>query len=253
MKIINLILLCLILSSCTTTLKYTMNNSKFLTPETKGKFLSGDVGLSYQLTNKVVLESAFDPLIFNTPIVLDLNYITTGFNLSLPINLGLLERLDFYSIDSKYGFKYQFIGDPAIKRTEEYKAAIALGYGVDKPESGNIIYNGSSTRTYNTSIKIKSYETSILIGKRVSEKSLLYTNLFYDYYNYNGDLTSSQFSPIHAEGHSYNAGALFGYELSNKDFPIAIIRLEGGVAVGRLDNTDSKTSGAIGASASLGW
>jgi hypothetical protein len=117
-KIISLLSIVLLVS-CSTELKYTMNNAKFLTPEARGKLLKGDVSLSYQTVNKVVISEAFDPIIFNLPAsATDVNQIRNSGNISLPINLGLMEQLDFYTIDSKYGFKYQFVGAGDEKREE---------------------------------------------------------------------------------------------------------------------------------------
>jgi len=254
-KIISLISL-LILSGCSTELKYTMNNSKFLTPEARGKLFKGDVSLSYQTVNKVVISEAFDPIIFNLPAsATDVNQIRNGGNISLPINLGLMEQLDFYTIDSKYGFKYQFVGAGDEKREEGYKAAVALAYGYDHPDKEDVIYsNGNSVRTYSTDMKVKSYELSLLFGKRIDNKNLFYTNLFHDRYEYDGKLTSTSFSEVKASGKSQNTGLLLGYELSSDPKGLgAKIKLEGGIVYGKLDDSDDRTAGTFGSSLGFSW
>lgn len=233
-----------------------MNNEKFLSPETKGKFLKGDLGIGYQAVHKVYLVDAFDPIVFNlSPLVLDLNTIVVSSSLDLPFNLGLLENLDFYSVDSKYGLKYQFLGEPELARSTGYKGSFALAYGYDHPDTGDqtFIYTGQTNRTYSTDIKVKSIETSLIIGKRFSPENLLYSTIYYDYYSYDGVLTSSQFNTIHAKGKSFNTALLLGYELSSKDSLTAKLKVEGGVAAGKLDNIDTKVSGTIGSSLSFCW
>ena len=254
----SLILLSLILfSACSTQLKYSMNNSKFITPESTGKFLKGDLGISYQMTHKVVISEAFDPLIFNLPaITSNVDQISIGGEVSLPIDLGLLEKLDFYTIDGKYGFKYQLIGTPELAKEAGYKGAFAVAYGYDHPDSSEVVYtSGTTTRTLKTDMKVKSIETSLLFGKRIDEKNLFYFNIFHDRYTYDGSLSSSQFTTINAKGKSSNTALLIGYELSsdNKDKFGAKIKLEGGVAQGQLDQFDKRTSGVLGSVISMTW
>lgn len=256
MKNIFGLLICLLLSSCSTVLKYQMNNEKFLTPETKGKFLKGDLGIGYQVVHKVYLVEAFDPIVFNLPATtIDLNTIAVSSAFDLPFELGLFENLDFYTLDSKYGIKFQFLGESELAKSTGYKGAIALAYGYDHPDSSdqNYISSSQTTRTYSTDLKVKSVEASLIIGKRFSPEHLLYSTLFYDYYAYNGVLTSNQFNTISAKGKSFNTALLIGYELTTKENIGLFFKLEGGVAVGQLDNVNTKVSGTIGSSVSLGW
>lgn len=247
-----------LLVGCSTELKYSMNNSKFLSPEAKGKLFSGDVGLSYQMTHKVVISEAFDPLIFNVPAVTrDVNQISIGGDISIPLNLGLLEKLDFYTIDGKYGFKYQVIGEPELKKEEGIKGAIAVAYGYDHPEASSVTYTSSSSgaRIYETDMKVKSIEVTLLLGKRINPNNLFYTNLFHDRYTYDGKLKSTQFSTINAKGKSYNTGLLLGYELflaGSENLGVKI-KLEGGIAQAKLDNYDKRTSGIAGGTFGLAW
>jgi hypothetical protein len=255
MKILSVLAL-LLLASCSSELKYEMNNHKFLSPETKGEFLKGDVSLSYQHTQNVLLAGAYDFVIFNLPasVSTDSSLSRTG-NLSLPINLGLLTRLDFYTLDSKYGFKYQFYGSPEKDRVLEYKAAFAAAYDSEHNEAGNIIYtNNATTRNYSTDIKIKSYELSLILGKRVSETLLWYVNFMRDYYNYKGALSSNQFSTVNVSGHSTNQGALLGlhYLESNSNHPLTA-KVEAGVVDGKLDGRNSRTAGTYGFEAGWSW
>lgn len=251
----NIWILGFLLASCSTQLKYEMNNVKLLSPETKGKFLKGDIGLGVQQTHKVILTEAFDVVIFNLNTAVAVNTVENGSEFSLPINLGLLERLDFYTLDSKYGLKFQFYGDSELKRTEGFKAAIALAYGHDTPKSENVIYTSStSNRTYSTSIDVDSFEISLIAGKRFNPSNLFYLNVFRDQYNYEGQLSSSQFSPINVKGKSSNTGLLAGYLVSNSSKETMLIwKLEGGVVRGKLQDYSDKTSGAYGTSISFGW
>jgi len=164
-----IIALLLLLTSCTTTLKYQMDNHSFLTPETKGEFLKGDVGVSYHQTQKVVLAKVFDDFIFGTTTVSDSKSISQGASLlgPLAINLGLINAVDFYIQGARFGFKYQFIGTSQKENSTGYKGAIALGYGYDKRDKEDVTYTGiSTTRIYSTEMKLTNTQISMLAGYR---------------------------------------------------------------------------------------
>jgi len=234
-----------------------MNNFKFLSPEAKGKRLKGDIGMGYQMTHKVVISEAFDPVIFNLPVVTtNINQINVSNALSTPLNLGLLERMDFFTMDGKYGFKYQVLGKPEFAKASGYKGSIALSYGHDHPEKTSINYStSSSVRTYSTDLKVTSFEVSLLVGKRISTQHLFYTNIYYDAYNYEGELSSTQFAAIKVKGKSTNKGLLLGYELSQagEESVGAKVKLEGGLSQGKLDNYDTKISGIFGGVIGIYW
>lgn len=251
-----LILSLFILVSCSTELKYKMSNHKFLTPETKGKFLKGDIALAYQQSQKVVLATAYDHIIFNLPATVNTNSSMdrTG-EVNLPITLGLLSLLDFYTLDSSYGLKFQFWGSPEMERTLGWKAAIALAYGYEHNDSSGLTYtSGNNSRSYNTDIKVKNYDVSLIFGKRLTETFLLYLSLMRDYYNYSGSLTSTQFSNINVSGHSINQGAVLGAHLieSNSKRPF-FFKLEGGVVDGQLDSRNSRTAATFGGDVGWSW
>jgi hypothetical protein len=246
--------LCAFLSSCTTQLKYHMSNHKFLTPETKGEFLKGDISLSYQQTQKVVVAEAFDYVIFNLPATMSTSpSIDRSFSIDIPINLGLFKRLDIFNQDSTFGLKYQFWGKPENDLTEEYKAALALSSGYDHQNNASQTYASSnSTRVYNTDMKVTSYEASFLLGYRFSEAKLAYLNIFRDTYNYKGALTSNQFAAINVSGKSYNQGAILGLNLTEKNtkHPCSV-KIEVGVVDAKLDNRNSSTVSTFGTD--IGW
>lgn len=251
-KNIFLILTLILASSCSTQLKYHMNNHKFLTPETKGEFLKGDISLSYQQTQKAILAEAFNFYIFNSS-VNTLPSMSRSSSVDIPIDLGLFRRLDFFTLDSKYGLKYQFWGAPENEKAIDYKAALSLAYGYDDQNSSDVTYtSGSTSRTYSTKMKVSSYDASLLLGYRFSELQLIYVNLFRDSYKYKGTLSSNQFATVNASGESYNQGALLGFHFTqaNEKRPL-IAKLEIGVADAKLDNKQSITVGTYGAD--LGW
>lgn len=252
---ISLLCVLFLLTGCATQLKYEMNNVKFLSPETKGKFLKGDVGLSVQQTHKVILTEAFDVVIFNLNTTQDVNTVENGSEVSLPINLGLIERLDAFTLDSKYGLKFQFLGDSELKRTNGYKGSVAFAIGHDTPDSETIIYrDNATTRTYATAVEVDSLEFSLIVGHRFNASNMLYANLFHDQYSYEGTLTSNQFATINSKGKSTNDGLLLGYQVSNSGKENLIIwKTEAGIVRGKLKNYSDKTSGAFGTVLSLGW
>lgn len=246
----------LLLTSCSSELKYHMSNHKFLTPETKGKFLKGDIGLAYQENQKVVLANAYDYLIFNLPAsVSTATSIRRSSDINLPITLGMFRRLDFYTVDSTYGLKFQFVGSSELERELGWKAAIALGYGYEHNDSSSLNYsNGTSVRNYNTDIKVKNYDVSLIFGKRFTETFLLYLSLMRDYYNYKGALSSTEFPSLNTSGHSVNIAANIGGHLieaqSNHPF---FVKIEAGIVDGKLDQRESRTAGTFGGDVGWSW
>ncbi|MGZ3809267.1 MAG: hypothetical protein ACXVCE_14370, partial [Bacteriovorax sp.] len=243
----------LMLVSCSTELKYEMSNHKFLTPETKGEFLKGDVALSFQEKQKVVLATAYDNFIFNLPSTTNTNSsMTYTGEFNLPITLGLLNRLDFFTLDSKYGMKFQFLGSPENEKKIEWKAALALAYGSEHNDSSVTYSSNGSNRTYSTDVKVKNYDVNLIFGKRLTDTFLLYLSLMRDYYAYDGTLSSSQFSAVQVSGRSVNYGALLGGYLTeaHSNHP-TFVKFEGGVVDGKLDNRNSRTAATFGGD--VGW
>lgn len=254
MKNLVCIFFVLFFSSCSTQLKYEMNNVKFLTPETKGKLFKGDVGLGLLQTHKVVLTEALDALIFSSTTTRDVNNVENGSDLDLLFNFGILDRLDFYTVGGKLGLKYQFLGGTQLEKTDDYKLALAIAYGNESPDSESVVYtNNNSARTYSTEVKVESEEVALIFGRRTTPVHLYYTTLFYDRYEYDGKLSSNQFATINAKGKSSNWGMLIGYEASNSSRPTLSWKIETGVVEGKLHSHSKKTSGVFGSSLSIGW
>ena len=251
-----ILLFLVLLVSCTTELKYPMNNHKFLSPESVGELGKGNISLGIQEDQKVLLASAYDDLIFSIPSNVDTSSkISKNVNISFPINVGLLERLDFYTANFKYGLKYQFYGSPEKERKSEYKAALALGYGNKNKNSGTVVtQNNNNVRNYNADIALRSYEISCLVGKRFSETLLWYLNVFRDYYSYKGALSSSQFASVYVSGKSVNQGAMLGihYLENDKKNPFTA-KAEFGLAHGKLDRQGSITYGSYGIEGGYNW
>lgn len=256
MKKLLFILPLTLLASCSTELKYHMTNHRFLTPETKGAFLKGDVSAAYQLNQKVILASAYDSIVFNLPTTPNTDTAMEGTSeFNLPITLGLLKRLDFYMIDEKYGLKFQFVGSPEAERSTGWKAAIAASYGSEENDSAGVTFtSGNSTRTYDTKIKLENNSVQLIVGNRLEENFLLYLTLVRDYYKYNGTLTSNQFSALNVSGHSTNYGSLLGFNLQSDDKKHPVyVKVEGGVMKGKLDKNNARTAGTIGGAVGWGW
>ncbi len=256
MKFFLLNLLIVFLSSCSTQLKYYMNNHKFLSPEAKGELLKGDLAISYQQTQKVVVAEAFDYLVFNLPPSTSTSEsISRSSSLDIPINIGLSKKIDFVALDSKYGFKYQFLGTPQNEIAEGYKAAAIVTYGYDKQDPTSVTYSSTNNnRIYSTQMEVTSYEMSLIFGKRFSENRLLYMNFFRDNYKYSGTLSSTQFATINATGKSYNQGVILGAEYIRKEGKhVYLGKLEIGVADAKVDNRKSLTVGTYGFDFGWGW
>jgi hypothetical protein len=243
-------LILLTLASCSTQLKYSMRNTNFLTPESKGDFMKGDLSIALEKANKILLADAYEPLIFNLPAQTNSSSsISQTIETNFPITLGLIKQLDVYNFNDTYGLKYQFIGTPENEKKSEFKAALAFGYGYSH-DSSDLTYTSTSSRIYSTDLKLKSYHSNLLFGYRVTDSGLFYLNIFYDDYSYKGTLSSNQFSTIYANGTSVNEGILLG---AKSNWSSLISKVECGIVLAKLNAAKSLTTGTLEATVGWGW
>lgn len=241
----------LLLTSCTTQLKYEMDNHKFLSPESKGELFSGDAGIGASQYQKVVVAEAFDPLIFNLPSTSNNQFIEQTYNLSLPLNMGVANPLDVFYQNSKLGLKYQFIGSSEKEKVAEFKLAASIAYGYEKQNESTSVYkNNNVTRTYSTAMVTTGQDLNLILGYRINEHVLFYLDMYSDFYQYKGTLSSNQFPTIDANGVSNNYGANLGISLNLKKF---VIRSEAGLATGSVDSHRRFTVGSFASMLGFSW
>jgi hypothetical protein len=250
-----ILLMLFFISGCSSTLKYEMDNFKFLSPESNGEFGHGNMGISYGNQNQAKLSEIFYPDVFSSANthVTNVNGVSNTNTMNLNFDIGLLEKLDLILLgDGTAGLKYQFYGDTRKSKTEGYKLSAAISYLKETKSSQGMdfSFNGQQ-KNYATSLDLASYKTSIIFGKRFNERFLAYLNFMADRYDYNGYLTSSVYGSVYPNGKSYNTGLLLGGEYQSGSNIVE--KFELGVVRGKINSFDERISGAFAAYVGFWW
>lgn len=246
------------LSSCTVIdIDYHMPMTKFETSESTGNHLfeksnvTGSVKAGLGSSHKITLAEVVDPIIFSET-VNDDSTIDPRVHLGAAASLGLIPRLDItfnMAIDSpsNFGIKFQFLGATESEAKKGWSGAIIGKVGGGEEDEGNISTSnnaGTELRKYNAVLDFTTYEGNLAFGYRFDQHTLVYLNSFYTYYEVEGTLSSSAFSPVTVKGTSRQYGSLLGvkYTASTGFFTM----LEGGVVRARWEKQNDDTNGAYG-------
>ncbi|MDH5414084.1 MAG: hypothetical protein OEW87_08100 [Flavobacteriaceae bacterium] len=170
---VTLLLLTVIFTSCSK-IQITSPSSQYLSPEAQGKLGSGSIRLEQSAGAEGTLDFTGDRL--DNPMVMR-NNVTP---LSAAADIGILEKLDIVfksngNAPSTTVLKYQILGDDRLKaKKDNLSLSVAIGYGEEESsELESDLFNGS----IDASITQQLLEASIIIGKRTSDDSLLYSSL----------------------------------------------------------------------------
>jgi hypothetical protein len=260
MKKIYIFSLLILFTSCATDIDYHIPLTRFDSPETKGEFLKGGVGINWGVSHKVktaeVAESIFPDFI--DPSVNNETQTSVESHGSLNVNLGLLKRLDFNYENygdgpSMYGAKFQFYGDSEKEDKKGLKASIKGSVGAMKEDEGTLsVSTNSGARTYNGNIDVEAYDVALNIGYRFNSYFIGYLNSIYSHHQVKSELNSSQFSTVVVNGKIKSHGFLLGTRVSNskKSF---FLKLEAGYFKSVWNTTLRQDSLPIGMGIEFGW
>lgn len=256
------------MSGCTSTPGYFfVNNNRFDSPEALGKAGKIEVAGSIQGESVIVVDTnpSQDPPGSAGGIVVDDDGIGDIFedvddlvfldNLYLDLRLGLGERFDI-SFDLPRGdlpsivkVKYQFLGKTQIEaKNGNIAGAVVLGFAygsrdIDNEEDffGNI---------FDGELSYYGLTSSIIFGKRVTDRLLLYFNqtvsLYYADLDMDRDLTIGGPSPYQYSSEGHQLLSLIGGKLFFNERQSFFLGLEGGLVSLDWDNADSNSEFAVG-------
>jgi hypothetical protein len=219
-----LISLTLALTGCSIVAKTPM--TRFESPEAIGEQWAPEAQLAYQGRNEVALTPNFST---RAPSLDNPSVETPGHRIVAIGALGLFERLDISASlpESRFGLKYQFLGNPFA--SAEKGNFSASGYGgiaslKEEEAQGGLYYQ----------LRELQYDLGLVFGYRADHHVLLYSGPFMiwdkmktNYRTTAGGATTSQEASSRAYG--LNLGIQF-----NKDK--AFLRLEGAGMKTRLGN-----------------
>jgi hypothetical protein len=258
-KLIQITIL-LTLTSCATDIDYHVPLTRFDSPETKGDFLAGDVGINWGVSHRVrtaeVAESIF-PSIFDPTIDNDTATERRSHG-SINASLGLLKRLDFNYESfgdgpSMYGVKFQFFGAPEMAKSKGFKASIKGSIGGMSEDEGTLSVNTTSgTRSYNGNIDVDAMDAALNVGYRFNPTFLMYLNSVYSDHKVKSTLSSTSFDTVVVNGNVQTLGTLLGLRISN-DGGSMFLKIEGGYFKSSWNSSIEQESVPIGVGVDIGW
>lgn len=163
--------------SCAT--KYIVPGNRFLTPESQGEALRGQVEIQGTSANQLIIDTSA-------------GNVDNGVNYSIIdrtaflFSNSLFNQLDIYwshvgSANSMIGLKFQFIGDPRISKSAGHKMSIAAAVGENEHE----------TEDESVEFNLAGQELMLLYGYRFSEFILAYSSFSMASYSFKGEIRSS--------------------------------------------------------------
>lgn len=169
-----LITFLLILTGCAT--KYILPANRFITPETNGGILKGQVELQQASASQVTVDTTKGTI--NDGVLYE-NVTRTGFMYSTSI----FDQFDLYwshiaSANSMLGAKVQFLGGSKTSKAVGHKLAFAAAFGANEHE----------TEDEQVEFTLGGRELMLLYGYRFGEYVLAYTNLSHAQYNFDGKI-----------------------------------------------------------------
>ncbi|TNE96725.1 MAG: hypothetical protein EP326_12735 [Deltaproteobacteria bacterium] len=248
-KFFHFILLVIVASCAKIDVDYHMPINRYETPEVRGERWKGYASVNGSSTQKLTLTEVFDDTVFNTgPSVDDEPKMEKSFALGLRAGINLFENFDVfyrsvYDSPDQIGMKYQMMGEGSEKKSEGHKMAVTFAFGSTDRSDGDLQLRSDTsnqTRTYNSNLKISSWDFAWLYGYRKYEWLLLYSNVFWTQYKVESHLTSNVHPDVGVTGIAKTKGLLLGARF-NGTKSRAFFTLEGGL-VNTNWNGDINTS-----------
>ncbi|WP_408098618.1 hypothetical protein ACJVC5_06825 [Peredibacter sp. HCB2-198] len=172
-----LVLTLLLQVSCAT--KYIVPGNRFLTPESQGQALRGQIEIQQTNANQLTIDTSQGTV--DQGVVYD-EVSRTGFLASNSI----FDQLDVYwshigGANSLVGLKFQFLGDSRVAKTAGHKMSIAAALGENEHE----------TDDQSVEFNLGGREFMLLYGYRFSENVMTYSSFSMATYKFDGDIRSS--------------------------------------------------------------
>lgn len=254
----NLILLCLLsfLVSCSSTLDFHVPTQSFMTPEVVGETLGFRGQATFSNSTKFRLASLEQRAIFSSQIDVSTEEGTSKDNVlngTAGLGLGNAVELTYRAYaDSPdlVGGKVQVWGRDGGKREEGLKASLFGGYGEARTDDDSLtasnLNNGS--RTYKSTLDVKSYELGATVGYRINKFFLTYLSGNYRSSKAEGTLTSSSNPTVNLSNDAIVRSLQSGLQVNKEK---AYILLEGGYAKSIWKGLDPRDDYTLGISIGL--
>lgn len=176
-KFLHITLLLGLVSSCAT--RYILPGNRFMTPETQGEALRGQVEIQQGNANRLSVDTS-EGTVTNGVVYHDIQ------RTSYQASNSLFDPFDIYwahtsSANGIFGAKFQILGGSRVSKSAGHKLAIAAGIGENKHK------NQDKTVNFN----LRAQENYLIYGYRFTEMFMLYANASYSKYAFDGKIKST--------------------------------------------------------------
>lgn len=233
---LTVLLLSLFLYSCAT--RYVLPGNRFMTPETNGSFLRGQVELQQTNANQLrakTSQGTTDQGVAYSDLARTSYLVSTSF----------FEQMDLFwahtgAANSLAGIKIQLIGSPRVSNGTGHKLALsaALGENEHEPEDKSIDFT------------LGGREFGLLYGYRFNQSLLPYSSLMYSSYNFEGDIKKGANAGLRPRYDTQILAANLGLQI---DFQVLFGKLECTYQRLTTTNTDERSRFIFGYSIGLSW
>ena len=215
----------LFLTSCAT--KYIIPGNRFMTPETQGGAFRSSIEI-HQSTANTLKADVSEGNVDN-----GVEYSVSG-RTGFAYAASFLEQVDLFwthtgGANSLLGAKYQFMGASKLANGAGHKMALSFAMGGNEHET-----EGKPTVEFDLS----GQEFQLLYGYRFNEIVLLYSNLSYSRYNFDGKITSGDLKGLKPSFESKFYSLYAGMELA-----VGIFFVKGECGYQEMNTTDTKANG----------
>lgn len=222
--------------SCAT--KYVIPGARFMTPETHGRALSGQVDIGQSSSNLVSINTT------NGRVTDGVKYEDSN-RLNFLVTQSIFDPLDIFinhtaSANSMLGIKYQFLGAHRVSNGTGHKAGIALSFGENEYETDD--------RTVEFNLGGKEYMA--MYGYRFAPNVLVYSNLMLANYDFDGTIKKGFLAGRKPKYSTSVTGLTLGTELGLGPF---ISKLECLYQKLETEDTNESSRFILGYSLGLAW
>ena len=212
-----------------------VKTSRLQSSEVSGKALTAKLSANYQTLSTIrIVQDATSIPPKDSPVETDLPDLGTGFD----GGITLWPRLELFGSTvegiSMAGIKYQLLGDTSeASRQGNISLAIASAYGISKTEDkgsnetidvnlplANPHTNQSPNLHWTFSNKYRINDFAVIIGRRSTDRTLVYGGPFFSHYRIDGKFTQT-YDGTYNEYPMKNRGNLFG---ANYAFEVSFLK-----------------------------
>lgn len=253
LTILLLPILLLGVSSCSSTLDFHVPTQNFQTPEVVGDTVGFRGQMTYTNSTKFLLAKLEQSTIFSSQIDVSTEEGTIKDNvLNFTAGLGLGNAVEvtyraYSDSPDLLGLKVQILGRDGGKREEGVKLSVFGGYGAAEVDNSNLTASNlnGGTRSYNSTLDVKSYEIGTVVGYRFTSWFLTYLGLNYRGSEAEGNLTSDSYPNQVLRNDAIIRSAQLGFQLNSGE---KYVLLEGGFATSIWKGLASRDDYTLGLS-----